>query len=179
MMTFRTCDSRFPFFWGLRAGPHQRSARWHALGEGPVQYLADTPNGAWAELLRHEEIRTVEDLQGLAATLWAIDVELPEPIAVTPLLPDTRLLGGRESYADCQDAARRLRAGGARAMTAPSAALLPGGASGAHSAEQLSPEKSRDGRVFVIFGTAPLATGWRAAAPGGPSAELLPHVRQL
>ena len=179
MICFRTCDSRIPFFWSVQSGPQQRSARWHSQGEGPVQYLADTPNGAWAELLRHEEIHDAEDLQGLAATLWAIDVELPDPVGVTPRLPIETLQGGRESYGDCQRAARALRRGGAQAMTAPSAALLPGGASGSLGTDQMQRARPRDGRVIVIFGAAPQAVGWRTASPGGPPADLLDQVRHF
>jgi hypothetical protein len=39
-------------------GP-QPPMRWHGPGEGPVQYLSDTPTGAWAELLRHEEVACI------------------------------------------------------------------------------------------------------------------------
>ena len=179
MIRFRTCDSRFPFFWSVQSGPQQRSARWHSQGEGPVQYLADTPNGAWAELLRHEEIHDAEDLQGLAATLWAIDVELPDPVGATPRLPIETLQGGRESYGDCQRAARALRNGGAQAMTAPSAALRPGGATGNLGTDPMQPGLRRDGTVLVIFGAAPQAVGWRTAAPGGPPPELLEQVRHF
>ena len=54
------CDSRFPFLW---EGAGQPPARWHGDGEGPVHYLTDTPDGAWAEFLRHEEIRDPQDLE--------------------------------------------------------------------------------------------------------------------
>jgi hypothetical protein len=45
-MLFRHTDPRFPFLW---ESTDQPPARWHDRGEGPVQYLADTPDGAWAE----------------------------------------------------------------------------------------------------------------------------------
>ena len=43
---FRHCDPRFGFLWLTAAQPE---ARWHAAGEGPANYFADTPTGAWDE----------------------------------------------------------------------------------------------------------------------------------
>jgi hypothetical protein len=63
---FRHGDPRFPFFW---ESDRQPEGRWHGSGEGPVQYLADTPDGAWAEFLRHEEITEVADLAGVRRRL--------------------------------------------------------------------------------------------------------------
>ena len=62
MILFRHCDRRFPFQWDAASQP---AARWHADGEGPAQYLADTPVGAWAEFLRHEGITDEADLSGV------------------------------------------------------------------------------------------------------------------
>ena len=42
---YRHCDPRYPFLWEDDAQP---AARWHGPQEGPVNYLADTPDGAWA-----------------------------------------------------------------------------------------------------------------------------------
>jgi hypothetical protein len=53
MIVYRHADARFPFLW---EGASQPPARWHGPGEGPVQYFADTPDGARAEFLRHEGI---------------------------------------------------------------------------------------------------------------------------
>ena len=69
---FRHCDPRFGFLWTT---PAQPAARWHGHGEGPANYFADTPSGAWAEFLRHEGIVDPEDLAGVRRSLWA--VELP------------------------------------------------------------------------------------------------------
>ena len=55
MIVFRQADPRYPFLWSDVSQP---AARWHAVGEGPAHYFADTPDGAWAELLRHEESPT-------------------------------------------------------------------------------------------------------------------------
>ena len=73
MILFRHCDRRFPFLWESSAQP---GARWHAEGEGPVQYFADTPSGAWAEFLRHEGVREEKDLGGIRRALWAVEVRV-------------------------------------------------------------------------------------------------------
>src|SRR5262245_40501368 len=57
MILFRQVDARFPFLW---EDARQPAGRWHAAGDGPAHYFADTPDGAWAEFLRHEEITEVE-----------------------------------------------------------------------------------------------------------------------
>ncbi len=41
MIAYRHADPRFPFLWESNAQP---PGRWHGIGEGPVQYLADTPD---------------------------------------------------------------------------------------------------------------------------------------
>ena len=127
MILFRNSDRRFPFLW---ESPDQPPARWHGEGEGPVQYLADTPNGAWAEFLRHENIREEADLDGVQRALWCVDVPVAKLVIRKPS-PGTRVLrGGLTSYEACRKEARRLRALGVEALEAPSAALTEGGAGG-------------------------------------------------
>lgn len=173
---FRHCDPRYPFLW---TGPAQPGARWHAEGEGPVNYFCDTPEGAWAEFLRHEEISDVADLAGVRRSLWA--VALPtEGYAQPSLLEVAQLTGGLPSYTACQAEARRLRAAGALRLEAPSAALLPGTAGGWHvrgAALQRAPAGVH-GRVWVIFG-APALAGWIAADAAAPPPSVLPLVRPL
>ena len=175
MIVFRQADPRYPFLW---SDPSQPAGRWHGEGEGPANYFADTPDGAWAELLRHEEITSAEDVATLRRALWA--VEIGEP-ALTPVALKIRLLtGDADTYPACQAHARRLRARGARRLAAPSAALLPGGATGREIQEgRERPGASRDGRVVVIFGAPDRLVGWKAVERGAPPAELLARVRQF
>lgn len=172
---FRHCDPRFGFLWHSAAQP---AGRWHGQGDGPANYFADTPTGAWAEFLRHEGITDPEDLAGVQRSLWV--VELPEEGYRCPALDETVLLGGEDSYTACRDEARRLRADGAERLEAPSAALLPGGASGQNATPtQLVPAApGRDGRVFVLFGVAQLR-GWLAVDGGAPPRSVLALVRHL
>lgn len=171
---FRHCDSRLPFLW---QSDQQPAARWHGDGEGPANYFADTPVGAWAEFLRHEGISDAADLAGVRRSLWV--VELPDDGYVKPDLPLRTLTGGLSSYPACQAEARRLRALGAQRLEAPSAAVRPGTARGWTAMPHLAPGAApRDGRVWVLFGPC-RAIGWPAVVAGSPPVDVLGLVRPL
>lgn len=178
VIVFRVCDSRFPFLWTLDAGKRQPPARWHGRGEGPVQYFANTPAGAWAELLRHEEITDPADLDGISTRIWAIeihDVQVHEPN-----LPAAALTSTPDGYDVCRAEARRLRAAGAQRLIAPSAALAMGKGAGFHvGSAGLVRASARDGTVIVHFGTLPEAEGWCAAEGARPDPALLDQIRPL
>lgn len=173
MIVFRHADPRFPFLW---EGPAQSAARWHTDGSGPVQYLAETPDGAWAELLRHEGITDAVDLDGLRRALWAVD--LPMAPEARPGLSTTDLLGGTDTWPVCQAEAARLRAEGAAGVVAPSAALSAG-PSGFRVQGGLQPGPERSESIVVLFGPRPDLVGWSACAVGRPRADLLARVRHL
>jgi len=174
---YRHADPRFPFLWESRDQP---PARWNAEGQGPVQYLADTPDGAWAEFLRHEGITDAEDLPGIERDLWAVELPVEREPMTAPDLPVRTLEGGTDTYPACQAEARRLRELGAPGLIAPSAALLPASAGGWRvQGRQLLPGPARDGKVVVLFGSRPDLVGWRACSRGRPDARILPKVRHL
>lgn len=171
---FRHCDSRMPFLW---QSDQQPAARWHGAGEGPANYFADTPVGAWAELLRHEGITDAADLAGVRRSLWV--VELPDDGYAVPKLPMRTLTGGLRSYGACQAEARRLRDAHATRLEAPAAALKPGTARGWKAAPDIAAAPApRDGTVWVVFGQCD-SVGWPAVVAGSPPAEVLPLVRHL
>lgn len=175
MIAFRQADPRYPFLWSDSAQP---AARWHGDGEGPAHYFADTPDGAWAELLRHEEIHDPADVATLRRALWAVEVG-DEPLKAVTLTPAV-LSGDRDTYWACQAHARRLRARGAKRLVAPSAALKPGAAAGREVVDALErPAQSRDGRVIVIFGVPARLVGWKAVEHGAPPTGLLSRVRHF
>ena len=174
MIVFRHTDPRFPFLWEALAQP---PARWHGLGEGPVHYFAETPDGAWAEFLRHEEITDTADLAGVARSLWSI--ELPRPPRARPRLDASTLMGGISTYDDCQREARRMRSRGRRGLVAPSAALQPTTGSGFRTERGLQVAPRRAERVFVLFDLRPDLVGWAACHECRPRDDLLPRVRPL
>ena len=175
MIVYRHADPRFPFLW---EGIDQPPGRWHGPGEGPVQYFADTPDGAWAEFLRHEGISEESDLVNVRRALWAI--ELPDDLHTdAPRLTQPVLTGGIATYRACQEEARLLRAKGANAVRAPSAALLAGGARGWKVDGGLQPAAERDGIVLGVFGPCPKAVGWAASFVGRPRSDLVTRVRHL
>lgn len=174
MVLFRNCDRRWPFLW---ESADQPAARWNGAGEGPVQYFADTSDGAWAEFLRHEGITEEVDLGGVSRALWA--VELEEPELPRPELGDQVMTGGLDSYDACQAESRRLRDEGRRGLRAISAALPQGGASGVRVELGFRDGPARDGEVVVLFGRWPRAVGWQVVDDGRPPADLLHKVRHF
>jgi RES domain len=171
---FRSVDRRWSFLWEDASQP---AARWHDTGEGPVHYLAETPDGAWAEFLRHEEIDDPAELAGVRRNLWAVEVRDDEPFERADL-PDDTVRGGLETYAACCAESQSLRARGASALQAPSAALVGGGARGQHVLGGLAEAEDRDGHVLVLFGLRPDLRGW-LCAEGRPSDRLVALVRPL
>ena len=175
MIVYRHADPRFPFLWESAAQP---PARWHGAGEGPVQYFADTPDGAWAEFLRHEGITEESELVNVRRALWAIEVPDDLPAGAPRLAPQV-LTGGLATYEECRKEARRLRAKGAQALRAPSAALRVGSARGWKVDGGLQPAAERDGTVLAVFGLRPDFVGWTAAFAARPRSDLLSRVRYL
>jgi hypothetical protein len=172
MIVFRQTDHRYPFLW---ESADQAPGRWHGAGEGPAHYFADTPDGAWAEFLRHEEITDAADLETIRRQMWAVDIgDAPaEPVRV----PLPVAVGALDSHAPCQAEARRLRSRGAQRLRAPSAALTKGGARGLLVQQGQHPASPRDALVIVVFGAPDGLVGWVAADAARPPRDLLDRVR--
>jgi hypothetical protein len=175
---FRHADARYPF---LRDDEHQAAARWHAEGDGPVQYLSDTPDGAWAEFLRHEEILEEGDLAGVSRDIWAVEVELDRESIASPRLPLETVRGSESTYLACRMEAARIRRGGATALIAPTAGLRDDTAGGQRCSNGVLHEESasRDGRTLVLFGGRPGCVGWRCCHRGRPDPRVVALVRPL
>ena len=75
-------------------------------------------------MLRHEEIDEIDDLDGIARALWA--VELADIPKARPNLDDATVHGDQDSYPACQIEAERIRDVGNEGLIAPSAALRGG-----------------------------------------------------
>lgn len=174
MIGYCHADPRYPFLWESNRQP---AARWHAEGDGPVHYLASTPDAAWAELLRHEEITDPTDLATIRRSLWAIEV--PDDPLPAVRLPLRVLRGDESSYEACRREARRLRRAGASGLRARSAAIVSTTGSGHRVDDGLRPGPPRDEEVIVLFGPRPDLVGWAACAVGRPREDLLRRVRHL
>ena len=169
MIAFRHTDPRFPFLW---EGAAQPASRWNDEGD-LTHYFCDTPDGAWAEFLRHEEISDPADVRTIRRALWA--VEIGEPPSLQPDLPLAAMTGGPASWPACRQFARSHR-DKADGLTAPSAALRPGSARGWRVDQGLRPGPDRDGTVIALFGPRPDLVGWAATAEGRPDEALLASV---
>lgn len=172
---YRNVAPAFAFLWSDASQP---AARWHGEGEGPAHYFADTPDGAWAEFLRHEEIDDESDLVGVSRSLWAVEIPDVDVDTATEVdLPEDTGLAG---YLACQHLAREVRATGSTAVRTSSAALTAGGATGRRcELGALLPGSARDGQVWVLFGERPDLSGWVCVERGAPGAALLDRVLSL
>jgi len=171
MIGYRQVDRRYPFLWEDASQP---AGRWHAAGEGPAHYFADTPDGAWAEFLRHEEITDPADVAGIRRQIWAVDLGDDAPVPVA--LRNDVQTGDVQTYMRCQEEAGGMRRRGARRIAATTAALVPGGARGLRAANGIHAAEPRDGRTIVIFGSAAELRGWMAADHARPPVDLLARV---
>jgi RES domain len=175
LILYRHAPPHLPFLWEVADQP---KGRWNRNGEGPVQYLADTPAGAWAELLRHEGITELADLAGVRRAIWAVETHDALQLEV-PALPLRTLVGDESTYAQCQGEADRIRDSGADGIETVSAALKAGAAAGWHVDVGIHREAPVDGRVVVVFDRRPNFRGWPVVRSGVPPVEVLDDVRHL
>lgn len=165
-----------PFY---REDATQPAARYHADGEGPVQYLATTPDAAWAEYLRHEEITDPAELPGIRRSMWVVEVIVDQAALARPGLPQAILTGGLSTYSACQSEARRHRSAGGPGLIAPSAAVEPSSESGHRTDGGSVAGPVIDEETVVLFGTRPDDVGWLGCAIGRPSEDQLARVHSL
>ncbi len=111
-------------FW---ARSNTRDGRWNYGGVDSTQYWSLTPEAAWAELIRHEDLQSEEDLDLVRMPFWVCRIP-------TVMLVDLRLRDERErrgisddqliddDWRPCQDLAERLREH-VRGVISPAAAL--------------------------------------------------------
>lgn len=102
--------------------------RWHSRGDGPTQYLSFSTDGAWAELIRTEELTSEAEVAMVSVQMWAVhvvqamvvDYSTFERADAAGLDPDALV---DEDYGRCQREGVRLRQLGYSGVLAPSAAL--------------------------------------------------------
>jgi RES domain-containing protein len=112
-------------FW---ARENSQPGRWHLRGDGPTQYLSQSTDGAWAELIRNEELTTEDEVAMVSVQMWAVavnqamivDYSTFELADAAGFDPDALV---EEDYVRCQQEGARLRGLGYSGLLAPSAAL--------------------------------------------------------
>jgi RES domain-containing protein len=112
-------------FW---ARGNTQPGRWHARAAGPTQYLSLSTDGAWAELIRNEELTMEDEVAMVSVQMWAVAVDLAmivdystfERAEAAGFDPEALV---DEDHARCQQEGARLRQLGYNGMLAPSAAL--------------------------------------------------------
>ena len=160
-------------FW---ARPNTTDERWHSTGDGATQYLSATPDGAWAELIRNENLRSEADLDLVQMPLWQARIEQEhiadygdfEAAGRTGFSPEALI---DDDQAACRAEGRRLREAGFAGVLYPSAALP-----GEQNLVLFGP------RILLPWGASRrLASGVPAMnlTVGAPPKELLPRVRHV
>jgi RES domain-containing protein len=112
----------------LWVNANRRSGRWNIAGSEPTQYMSLDAEAPFAEVLRHEDLRTEEAASHYFATVWQLRIE-SEAIAdySSFALADAAGFDADALVSDdperCQAEARWLMSQGARGVISPSAAL--------------------------------------------------------
>jgi hypothetical protein len=155
---------------------NSQAGRWHRPGDGPTQYLSLSTDGAWAELIRNEELRAEDEVAMVSVSMWAVVIE-EGVIANYSTFEQAEQAGFdpaalvSENYEQCQEEGARLRRDGLSGVIAPSAAL-PGALN------------------VTLFGARMMSTWDRpkllaSSIPatiitkGAPPPDLLPRVRHI
>jgi RES domain-containing protein len=157
--------------------PNSSAQRWNGTREVPAQYLSLSPEGAWAELIRCEDLTSPAEVRLVRMPMWVLSVHETR-IADYATFEKAEAAGfPREALVDddherCRAEAARLRERGFRGVLAPSAAL-PGATNLTLFGPRLAvewecPHESRLGSFIPV----------RQLAVGHPPDDLLPRVRQ-
>jgi hypothetical protein len=133
-VAYRHVAQGLPPLWYGAGGTtlRQASGRWHREGESLVQYLALSSDGAWAELVRYESIRTEARRRRAHRSLWQLRVSADQ-IADLSTFDKWEACGLDPAIAvgdhgDSQALAGELRRARYRGVLSPSAALDVAGA---------------------------------------------------
>src|SRR4051794_26900406 len=121
-VAFRYSDYDVP----LWARANTRDGRWHRAHTVPTQYLSLSSDGAWAELVRWENLRTPEELALVRMPMWVLAIEESriadyssfEAATAAGFAADALV---DDDYTRCQAEGDRLRSEGYRGVMAPSA----------------------------------------------------------
>ena len=112
----------------LWVNPNRRAGRWNIPGVGCVQYCCLDAEAPFAELLRHEDLRSEEAASHYSSTLWQLRIEEGAVADYSTFekadaagFPPEALV--EDDHRRCQNEAAWLITQGATAILSPSAAL--------------------------------------------------------
>jgi hypothetical protein len=171
LTAFRWSSYDVPF-WGRT---NSRDGRWNYAGVDSTQYWSLTPDAAWAELIRHENLHSEAELAMVRMPFWVCRIP-------TVMLIDLRFPGERDrhriredeliddDWTSCQGLAVRLR-NHARGVIAPCAALPEHASITLFGPRRAIDWASRPARASTV----PTS---RAAIGRPPDAGLIPQVRR-
>lgn len=160
-------------FW---ARENSQPGRWHVGSDGPTQYLSLGTDGAWAELIRNEQLTTEDEIAMVSVQMWAVDVS--QAVIVDYSTFDRAEAGGfdlaalvDDDHTRCQQEGARLRALNYSGILSPSAALP-----GAVNLTLFGPRTASTwGRPPLLASSVPATVITKGAPPAG----LLGQVRQV
>lgn len=160
-------------FW---VRPNTTDERWHSAGDSATQYLSATPDGAWAELIRNENLRSEADLSLVQMPLWQARIDQAHIADYGDFETAQRARFNPEALIDddqtvCRAEGRRLREAGFAGVLYPSAALP-----GEQNLVIFGP------RILLSWGASRrLASGVPGSrlTVGAPPRDLLPRVRHV
>lgn len=169
-VAFRYSNYDTPFW----VRPNSEPGRWHWVGDEATQYLSTTVDGAWAELIRAEELRTEQEIELVRMPMWVAEVHVQriadygtfEKAEAAGFPPDALI---DDDHSRCREEGRRLREGGFQGVVAPSAAL-----SGSNNLTLFGP------RIASTWQTRPLLVSSIPAmkiAVGAPPEGIVERVR--
>lgn len=123
-VAFRYSDYDTPFWARSSSSP----ARWHVPADGPTQYLSMSVEGAWAELIRAEALRSEDEVAMVRMPMWAAQIDQAlladystfDQAEAAGFSPEALV---DEDWGRCQREGARLRRTGYAGVVAPSAAL--------------------------------------------------------
>ncbi len=123
-VAFRYADYDTP----LWVRPNTEDGRWHRAHTTPTQYLGLSPDGCWADLIHHENLRTEPEVALIRMPLWVVKIN-EERIADYRTFEKAEAAGfPADALVDadwerCEAEAQRLCDLGFRGVLSPAAAL--------------------------------------------------------
>jgi len=112
----------------LWVNPNRRNGRWGIAGQRPTQYTTLDSESPFAEILRHEDLRTEEAASHYSSTVWQLRIDAGLIVDYSTFeLADAAGFEAEalvnDDHERCQAEAEWLVGEGARGLLSPSAAL--------------------------------------------------------